>query len=311
MTTKDFPLVVVVGPTSVGKTEYSIELASQLNGEIISADSRQVYKGLDIGTAKPNMNTRKLIEHDLVDIVDPKKIYNLAQFKNDAIISINAVFSKSKLPILVGGTGQYIWGLLENWDISDVPPNDERRSQLYSFSVEELLDILKDLSMDAFEKVDPKNPRRIVRAIEKEEFFKIHPQKERFISTTDQPWNRILIVGLTLPRDQLYLKIDQRVDFMINSGWIEEVRTLLNDGIDENLPSMSSLGYRELLSYIHGDLSLDTAVERIKFATHRFARGQYNWFRLDDKRINWFDSTESFDLAIEFARNWILSHKSD
>ena len=98
---------------------------------------------------------------------------------------------------------------------------------------------------------------------------------------------------------------------MINSGWIEEVRTLLNDGIDENLPSMSSLGYRELLSYIHGDLSLDTAVERIKFATHRFARGQYNWFRLDDKRINWFDSTESFDLAIEFARNWILSHKSD
>ena len=135
MTTKDFPLVVVVGPTSVGKTEYSIELASQLNGEIISADSRQVYKGLDIGTAKPNINTRKLIEHDLVDIVDPKKIYNLAQFKNDAIISINAVFSKSKLPILVGGTGQYIWGLLENWDISDVPPNDERRSQLYSFSV--------------------------------------------------------------------------------------------------------------------------------------------------------------------------------
>ena len=122
MATKDFPLVVVVGPTSVGKTEYSIELASQLSGEIISADSRQVYKGLDIGTAKPDNTTRKLIKHALVDIVYPKDVYNLAQFKNDATISISGVFSKSKLPILVGGTGQYVWGLLENWDISQIPP---------------------------------------------------------------------------------------------------------------------------------------------------------------------------------------------
>ena len=311
MTTKDFPLVVVVGPTSVGKTEYSIKLASQLSGEIISADSRQVYKGLDIGTAKPTITTRKLIKHGLVDIVDPKGIYNLAQFKNDATISIRGAFSKSKLPILVGGTGQYVWGLLENWDISHVPPNDDRRFELYSFSVEELLSILKSLSVDAYEKVDSKNPRRIIRAIEKEEFIKIHPEKGRPISTADQPWSRILIVGLTLPRDQLYLKIDQRVDFMIKSGWIDEVQTLVDDGIDENLPSMSSLGYRELVSYIHGDLSLETAVERIKFATHRFARGQYNWFKLDDKRINWFDSTESFDLALEFARNWVLTDKSD
>ena len=307
---QDSPLIVVVGPTGVGKTVFSIELASQVDGEIISADSRQVYKGLDIGTAKPTKATRKLIKHSLISLIRPEEIYNLAQFKNDALISIDDTFSRSKLPLLVGGTGQYIWGLLEDWDISKIPPNDERRSELDNFSTDELLCLLKSFKSDASEKVDPKNPRRIIRAIEKEEFLKTHPKFENpdelcGISDKSQSWTRILILGLTLPRDELYRRIDQRVEMMVRSGWIDEVKTLIDSGIDHSLPSMSSLGYTELISFLEGEISLDIAVEKIKFAIHRFARGQYSWFRLDDQRINWFDVRETFDTPIKFTKKWI------
>lgn len=286
------PIVVaVVGPTAVGKSDLAMRLARQTGGEIVSADSRQVYRHMDLGTAKPSRADRDEVSHHLVDFVDPDEDYSLALFLKQARAAIDDVVERQRLPIVVGGTGQYVWGLLEGWQVPEVPPNEELRRDLEhraeADGVQSLYDELVRLDPEAAARVDGRNPRRVIRALEV-----YHSAGESPTSATKRPPPfDALIVGLTLERRELYKRIDERVGAMVEAGWLDEVRGLLDRGYALDLPSMSSVGYQELSLHLAGETTLEEAVERIKGRTHRFARQQYNWFQLDDERIHWFRST--------------------
>ncbi len=286
------PLVVaVVGPTAVGKSDLAMRLARRIDGEIVSADSRQVYRGMDVGTAKPPLADQEEVTHHLVDIVDPDEEYSLAVFLRQARVSIDDIVKRRRMPIVVGGTGQYVWGLLEGWQVPEVPPDEHLRRELErqadAEGVQALYDELTRLDPETAARVDARNPRRVIRALEV-----YHSTQELATSAVKQPPPfEPLIVGLTLERRELYERIDERTEAMMQAGWVEEVRGLLDQGYHLDLPSMSSVGYRELARHLAGETTQEEAVERIKGRTHRFARQQYNWFRLDDERIHWFRST--------------------
>ena len=284
-------VLAIVGPTAVGKSTLALGLASALDGEIVSADSRQVYRYMDIGTAKPTPERRAAVPHHLIDVVDPDEEYSLALFLRQARAAIRDIQSRSRLPILVGGTGQYVWGLLEGWQVPDVPPDQELRQALETRAraegVAALHQELSRLDSAAASRVDPHNPRRVIRALE------VHhssPESSLGASRTAPPFEPV-VVGLTLDREALYERINTRVDTMIEAGWVAEVEGLLGRGYAEDLPSMSSLGYRELAEYLAGRRPLAAAVEMIKRRTRRFARQQYAWFRLSDERIRWFEGS--------------------
>ncbi len=287
------PLIVIVGPTAVGKTKLALRLCQEFNGEVISADSRQVYRGMDIGTAKPTPEERERIPHHLVDIVDPNETLTLAQYQELAYKAIEDVLAHGKVPFLVGGTGQYVRAVVEGWNIPRVPPDEKLRKKLYRKAEdkgwEALHAHLKEVDPLAAEKIDPRNVRRVVRALE------VYLKTGRPISrlqTKKPPPYRILQIGLTMERKRLYQLIDERVDRMIEQGLVEEVKRLVEKGYDYNLPSMSALGYREIGMYLRGEISLEEALRLIKSHTRRFVRHQYTWFRLDDPDIHWFEVRE-------------------
>jgi tRNA dimethylallyltransferase len=284
------PLIVIVGPTAVGKTRLSLYLAQELDGEIVSADSRQVYRGLDIGTAKPTLEERNHVRHHLIDVVAPDETFTLAQYQELAYDAIANVLAQGKLPFLVGGTGQYVRAVVEGWGIPRVPPNEELRAELYrqaEIRGEEALHArLREVDLEAAEGIDPRNVRRVVRALE------VYLETGQPISELQRkkpPPYRILQIGLTLDRQALYCRIDERVDRMIEEGLVEEVRGLVERGYGYDLPSMSGLGYQQIGKYLRGQASLEEAIQLIKRHTRRFVRHQYNWFRLDDAAIRWFD----------------------
>jgi len=247
------PLIAIVGPTAVGKTGLAIEIAQRIDGEIVNADSRQIYRYMDIGTAKPTPEEQTVVPHHLFDIIDPDEEFSLALYRDSATKSISDIHKKEKLPIIVGGSGQYIWGILEA------------------------------------AKIDPRNVRRVIRALEV-----CHSTGELFsdLRKKNPPDYDMQILGLTTDRTRLYDRIDRRVDIMIEQGFVEEVRGLLERGYSLDLPAMSSLGYREIGRFINGEIDLPEVSQQIKFATHKFARHQYSWFRLSDSRIQWFDIGE-------------------
>ncbi len=284
MTSLPRPLLVLVGPTAVGKTALSLALAIRFNGEIISADSRLFYRGLDIGTAKPTASERSLVPHHLIDVCAPDETLSLGAYQDLAFQAIEDCHRRSRLPILVGGTGQYIMAIVEGWGIPRIPPRQRLRAILATFSGEELGRWLAALDPGAAGKIDPRNVRRVIRALEVT-LTAGRPISE--IQRKKAPPYRQLIVGLDRDRLSLYRRIDERVDQMVADGLVEEVRTLLAAGLDWHLPALSGLGYRQLQPFLDGDQSLEEAVERIKFDTHRFARQQYTWFRRDDPRIQW------------------------
>ena len=291
-------LVVIVGPTGVGKSALAMRLARDFEGEIIGADSRQVYRRMSIGTAKPSTSDRAEIPHRLVDIIEPDERYSLALFLRDAKDSLhNAKKVCRRLPIVVGGTGQYVWGLIEGWQVPEVNPNAKLRelleSRLVSEGVQALFDELRRIDPVSAGRVDRRNPRRVVRALE------IALSRDDSNSSEDNrrdqprkvpPDFDALIIGLTMDRQSLYARIDARIESQIAAGWLEEVRTLRNLGFGLQHPALSGLGYAELMHHLDGDLTLDEAVQRIKYRTHRYARQQYNWFRLTDQRIRWLDA---------------------
>lgn len=293
------PLVAIVGPTAVGKTALALRLAQDLSVEVISADSRQVYRYMDIGTAKPTAQERQRVIHHLVDVVDPDEAFTLVQYQELAYAAIDDVLGRGRIPLLVGGTGLYVRAVLEGLSIPHVPPDLELRAQLQaeadSRGYEVLYERLRELDPQAAERIDARNVRRVIRALE----VCLHTGKPvSSLQVRSPPPYRILRIGLTMPRHQLYARIDERVDRMMNAGLLDEVQSLIEHGYGPELPSMSGLGYRQVGMYLRGEVSLDEAVVLMKRHTRRFVRRQANWFRSDDPRITWFDVSEPMHEAI-------------
>jgi len=290
------PLIAIVGPTAVGKSKLALALARKFNGEIINADSRQIYRYMDIGTAKPSLEDRNLIPHHLIDIVNPDEQFSLALYQKLASEAVNLIWQRDKIPFLVGGTGLYIWAFLEGWSVPEVPPDPEFRrrkeAEARSKGKEALFKELEKVDPEQAKKIDPRNVRRVIRALEVYQATGI-PFSQ--LQRRNPPPFSTLIIGLTTAREELYRRIDARVEKMIEQGLIEETKRLVEKGYGFELPSMSGIGYKEIGLFLQGKLSLPEAIQRIKFETHRFARHQYAWFRLNDSRIHWLDVSSEFE----------------
>jgi tRNA dimethylallyltransferase len=283
------PLLVLVGQTAVGKTALSLQLATQFSGEVISADSRLFYRGMAIGTAKPTLAERTAVPHHLIDICNPEETLSLGAYQKLAYEVIERVQGNGRLPILVGGTGQYVRAVVEGWGIPKVAPKPELRAALAALAGDEAVRWLRALDPTAAARIDPRNTRRVIRALE------VALVSGRPISElqrkTPPPYD-ICQIGLYRERADLYARIDARVERMMAEGLLAEVERLRERGYGRQLPAMSSLGYQQLWAYLDGEMSLEEAVTRIKFETHRFARHQATWFRRDDPSITWFDATQ-------------------
>ena len=284
-------LIAIVGPTAVGKTALAIQLAERFGGEIIGADSRQVYRFMDIGSAKPTVPERLRVTHHLIDIVTPDESLTLGKYKALATASIHAIASRGKVPLIVGGTGLYLRTIIEGWTIPEVAPDYALRERLLAQAQAHgnavLYEQLQAVDPAAAGKVDPRNVRRVVRYLE------VYHATGQPISSRQHkiaPPYQLLQIGLTMPRLQLYDRIDTRVDVMMSQGLLEEVRRLVDMGYDGDLPALSGFGYRQLIQYLHGSMLLDEAVAEIKKETRRFVRRQYAWFPLDDPNIRWLDA---------------------
>jgi tRNA dimethylallyltransferase len=292
-------LLAIVGPTGVGKSRLAIRLAQALDGEIVSADSRQVYHYMDIGTAKPTKEEQAIVPHHLIDIVNPDEDFSLAQYQQLAGKAIDDIQQRRKLPLLVGGSGLYVWAILDSWNIPKVAPDLEFRRSLEEkadrVGKDELYHELAKVDPVAAQRINPRNVRRIIRALEVYKEAKI-PFSQLQLKTTP-PFNT-LIIGLTTDRAELYRRTDRRVDEMIKRGLVDEVKGLVDMGYDFALPAMSGIGYKQIGMYLRGELTLYAAIQQIKFETHRLVRHQYSWFRLKDDRIKWLDIQGDVDSHI-------------
>lgn len=286
------PLVVLLGPTAVGKTELAIRIAETCGGEIVGADSRQIYRYMDIGTAKPSSEQQGRVRHHLIDIVDPDVNLSLAEYQKMAAYVIQQAQERGKLPLLVGGTGQYITAIVEGWTVPEIPPNEALRSDLDAFAQERgsqaLHERLAALDPVAAARIDHRNVRRVIRALE---VCISAGQAMSQLQQKNPPPYRVLHLGLTLDRAALYERADQRVDEMVRYGLAEEVRSLLERGYDRKLPSMSGIGYQQMCEHLLDGAALEDAIERTKHATHDFIRRQYTWFRGHDPGILWHNSS--------------------
>jgi len=282
------PLIVILGPTAIGKTGLAIELAKSIDGEIIGADSRQIYRHMDIGTAKPSADERAQIPHHLIDIIEPDGDLSLALYQNMTYETVDDIHERGKIPLLVGGTGQYLTAITEGWSIPEVPPNMDLRAELDEFAekngVQALYERLEIIDPEAAVKIHPNNVRRVVRALE------VYMETGTRISDLQRkkpPPYDILELGLTMERPLLWERADRRIDMMMDNGFLDEVRRLLDMGYNRKLPSLSGLGYAQLVKHLLGDLPLETAVQDTKTVTHGFIRRQFTWFRGHDNGILW------------------------
>ena len=303
-------LVAIVGPTAVGKTGLAMKLAQQhVSVEIVGADSRQVYRYMDIGTAKPSPEDRALVTHHLVDIIDPCDEFSLVGYISSAKQAIANANRAGNVPILVGGTGQYVMALLEGWTVPSVPPDSHLRcrleADLAAGGVDRLVVELRSVDPAALEAVDLKNPRRLIRAIERAlagHPMGAHPDKV-------PPNFDSMVIGLCADRTQLYARADLRLDSMMANGFLAEVEWLLGAGYAPELPALSGIGYSELVDHLLNGAELQDVVQRAKYRTHRYIRQQSNWFRSSDTRISWFEKCNS-DAAVAYALAWIESSES-
>ena len=287
------PLIVIVGPTAVGKTELSVRLAKKLDGEIVSAASRLFYKGMDIGTAKPTQVEMDDVPHHLIDIAKPDDEWSLARYLPRAQDIINEIQIRGNIPFLVGGTGQYIQAVVEGWDLPGIKPDPRLRQILSEWAAEigtnGIRSRLEVLDPDAAANIDGPNLRRMVRALEV-----ILSSGKKFSSQKNKKGSsfRILQVGLIRPREELYQRIDSRIDRMIEEGLIQEVQTLLEAGYSPELSSMSAIGYKQIVTHLSGEISLDEAIRQIRSKTRKYVRQQANWFKQNDEDIKWFSAAD-------------------
>ena len=286
-------LILLIGPTAVGKTELSLQLAERLNGEIVSADSRLFYRGMDIGTAKPSLAERARVPHHLIDVADANEIWSLAVFQQKATEIIADIHARGKLPFLVGGTGQYVRAVTEGWTPPEVEPDPRLRSVLERLGenkgIEWLHAGLEKFDPAAADKIDSRNVRRTIRALEVilttgRPFS--HQRRQ-----SDSPYN-LLTIGLKRPREELYQRVDERIETMFAVGLLDEVRGLLDKGYSPELPPMSAIGYRECVRVINGQMSEEQAKVEMRRATRVFVRRQANWFKEGDPNIRWFYAGE-------------------
>ena len=309
---KKIPLFLLIGPTGIGKTEVSINLAEELDGEIISADSMQIYKYMNVGTAKIMKEEMRGIPHYLIDEVYPDEEFTVSDFKESAIKHINDIHNRGKFPMVVGGTGLYVNSLVYDLKFTQVPPNYKFRER-YEFIADKygnefIYEELKNIDSSSAKRIHVNDRKRIIRALE------IYHETDEPMSTYYKDFRaynedfHVIMVGLTMKREDLYSKINYRVDNMIDNGLIQEVENLLNMGYTENLNSLQALGYKEIISYIKGDLSIDEAIDLIKKNTRKFAKRQLTWFRRDN-RIKWID-LNSFNNKDEVA-DYIFSYVKD
>ena len=334
-------MLVVAGPTAVGKSAFGLEAARRFGGEIVSADSRQAYRLMDIGTAKPTPAEREAVPHHLVDILDADEDYGLRVFLDTANDVIRNITARGRLPVVVGGSSQYVFALMEGWNPPGVPPNTEFREALERRAETEggqsLHDELASIDPEAAAQIDPRNVRRVIRALEVRASKPLEPDELRagansqsdealavFALTSEakprgapmsarakSPRARrslaesSLAIGLTLPREALYARIDARVDQMMAGGWIREVEGLVERGYGPELPSMSSIGYQELAEHLAGEADLADAVQRIKHRTHKLARSQYVWLRRAGW-LTWFEADEDgLAKAMDRVGEWV------
>jgi tRNA dimethylallyltransferase len=302
-----WPLIVIVGPTAVGKTEISIQLAERLDGEIVSADSRLLYRGMDIGTAKPSPQERSRVPHHLIDVADPDEVWSLSVYQQAAYRVISEIHARHRLPLLVGGTGQYVRAVVEGWTVPKVKPQPHLRQVLESWAEEispqGLHDRLAVLDPKSAQKIDYRNLRRTIRALE------VILRTGRLFSAQrrqQEPPYLTCQVGLTRPRDELYARVDERIDTMLETGLVSEVKELLDQGYSPDLPTLSAIGYREVISYLRGEITLEQAVTLMKRHTRQFVRRQANWFKEDDPDIHWFRvEPHTFDEMERSIRAWL------
>ena len=294
------PLVVILGPTAVGKTGFAIQLARKMNGEIVSADSRLLYRGMDIGTAKPSLEQRKQVPHHLIDVADPDQIWSLTLFKQKAQEIIHDIQARNRLPFLVGGTGQYIRAIVEDWQIPEVKPDFRLRKALENWADEIGSDglhvRLSVLDLDSANRIDSRNLRRTIRALEV-----IFHSGKKFSNQQlkGNPIYRLVQIGLILPRQELFNHIDLRIDQMFADGFVSEVQSLLLKGYASDLASFSAIGYREVIDFLQGKTTLDEALILIRRRTRLLVRRQANWFKQDDPDIYWFNAKNIPMLEIE------------
>jgi len=290
-------LIVILGPTASGKSSLAVKLAKEFNGEIISADSRQIYRGMDIGTAKITKKEMEGIPHYLIDIVRPDQDFTLAQFKKEAIKIIRDIQKRGKLPFLVGGTGLYIQSIVDNLKIPEVKPNKKLREKLEKRTSERLFNQLKKLDPESVKIVDRNNKRRIIRALEVCLLTKKPFSEQR---KKDQPLFDILQIGLSVEHKILERRIKQRASKMVRNGLTKEVEKLAKK-YDPKLPAMSGIGYQEIIPYFKKEISLEQAKELIALHTRQYARRQATWFRRD-KRIHWVKNySEAEELTEAFV----------
>ncbi|HHT71751.1 MAG TPA: tRNA (adenosine(37)-N6)-dimethylallyltransferase MiaA, partial [Firmicutes bacterium] len=284
---------VILGPTAVGKTNIAIKVAHQLNGEIISADSMQVYRHLNIGTAKPSLTERKRVPHHLMDIVDPGENYNVVRFQSEVKQLIPAIVGRGHLPMLVGGTGLYISAVVDNYNFSHDGPNPLLRRQLTARAVklgsQTLHRELSQVDPAAAKKIQRTDTRRLVRALE------VSASGQQFsASKHGPPLYRVVQIGLTRKRTKLYEAVNQRVEQMFDRGLVEEANWILQLDLPPDLPVLQALGYKEIFPYLQGEVSIDEAKDNLKRQTRRFVKRQLTWFRRDE-RIIWLDRDEYSD----------------
>ena len=282
-------LIVIVGPTAVGKTALSLELAKQFNGEIINGDAFQVYKGLDIGTAKISPEEMNGITHHLIDIRNPSESYNVVEFKNDVNRCIQDITARGKMPILVGGTGLYVQSILYDYQFPETIENAELRERLYAIDKEILHQQLFELDPEASRNIHPNNKKRVVRAIEVcilsgKKFSEQKGASEKVASYD------AIVIGLEMERNLLYERINNRVLKMIVDGLENEVRKLYEDGLSES-QSLLAIGYKEFFPYFKNELSLDEVISEIQKASRNFSKRQFTWFR-NKMDVHWFDMSD-------------------
>jgi len=306
-------VIAVAGPTAVGKTKFAIMLAQAFDGEVVSCDSMQLYKFMDIGSAKPTSEEMAQAKHHLVDVIDPRDEFSVAQYQQMAKDAIKDILSRGKTPVISGGTGLYLNSLLYDMDFSSVPQDFSYRNELTEIAEnegsEKLHNMLAELDADAAEKIHPNNTKKIIRALErlKEGEGKIKQFSD--ISCETEDYN-VILIGLTRDRAELYDRINRRVEILVEQGLEDEVRGLMDMGLTQENISMKGIGYKEIMDYIQGQYTLEEAVEIVQKNTRHYAKKQLTWFRRYDKmkwyNISEFDSDES---AAEEIIKWLQTSR--
>jgi tRNA dimethylallyltransferase len=302
------PLLVITGPTGVGKTELSLRLCERFRGEVVSADSRQIYRGMDVGTAKATPAEQQRVPHHLLDIRAPDEVLTVAEYQRLAYAAIDDIQARGRIPFLVGGTVLYVRAVVAGLRIPEVPPDPVLRArledELATAGLEALANRLAEVDPATAAATDLRNPRRVLRALE---IVTLTGRSKVELEGAVAPPYRILTLALGRSREELYRRIDRRVDEMAATGLLEETQRLLVAGYTPALPAMTSLGYREMIQYLEGALTFTAAVERIKIETHRYVRHQSTWLRkLPD--LHWFDLDRDTPDSIEaFVDRWLAS----